>query len=90
MLAYSAPCPPVADSVPLVEVFRTNVAAAWQAAAVVRALHNRFPALTATLDLDDCDRVLRVESCHGAGPALWQQVLGVVRALGVEIDVLPD
>lgn len=91
MLASFVRCPPVAPaSLCPVEVFRTNVGSVGQGAAVVRSIHQRFPTLQATLDLDDCDRVLRVQSRRPAGPALWAQVMQVVRRLGVRIEVLPE
>jgi hypothetical protein len=79
------PCP--------VEVFRTNVTSPAQGAAVLGALRARFPALVGTFDLDDCDRVLRVQSLSPAGPTgpvVWAAVANLVRTLGVDIEVLPD
>ena len=91
MLASSPAYPPAADLSPeLIEVFRTDVADPAQAAAVRRALQARFPGLRVAFDLDDCDRVLRVQSPRRAGPARWAAVAGVVRRLGVAIEVLPD
>ncbi len=90
MLASSIPCPVFTSPLPHeVEVFKTNVASAAQGGALLHALHARFPGLQATLDLDDCDRVLRVQG-RRAGPALWQRVMELVRGLGVRIEVLPD
>ncbi len=88
MLAF-AHVPTPAAALDSVEVFRTNIAAEAVALGVRRALHQQFAALRISFDLDDCDRILRIESPH-AGPELWAQVLAVVRGLGVAIDVLPD
>lgn len=90
MLAHS-PLGPVAAacSPAAIEVFKTNIASAGQGTAVLRALHGRFPTLSACLDLQDCDRILRVESGF-AGPGLWEQVQAFVRSLGVDIEALPD
>lgn len=74
---------------PAVEVFQTNVSSPLLATAIIRALQTRFISLKATFDLDDCDRVLRVQSPHGE-PALWAQVAALVRGFGVQIEVLPD
>ena len=83
--------PAVANPLPCpVEVFRTNVATSAHGAAVLRALRARFPALVGSFDLDDCDRVLRVQSARPAGPAVWAAVVSLVRDLGVDIEVLPD
>ena len=78
------PCP-----LPEVEVFQTNVSSPLLATTIIRALHTRFISLKATFDLDDCDRVLRVQSPYGE-PALWEQVAAIVRGFGVQIEVLPE
>ena len=72
-----------------VEVFKTSVASAAQGAAVVQALHHRFPTLTASLDLEDCDRVLRVQSLR-PGPVFWEPVMELVYAFGISIEILPE
>jgi hypothetical protein len=81
---FVAPCP-----LPAVEVFQTNVSSPLLATTIIRALQTRFTSLKATFDLDDCDRVLRVQSPYGE-PALWAQVAALVRGFGVQIAVLPD
>jgi hypothetical protein len=45
-----------------VEVFRTNVLTEAQASRVLRTLNERFPDYKVNFDLEDCDKVLRVES----------------------------
>ena len=72
-----------------VEVFRTTIDSAGVAADVLRELHEGFPTLQATLDLDDCDRILRIES-REAGPELWAQVMVRVQGMGIEISILPE
>ena len=46
----------------MVEVFKTNVAEAGQANELVSLLQQHFPSGRITFDLEDCDRVLRIES----------------------------
>ena len=46
----------------MVEVFKTNVAEAEQATELVSLLQQHFPSGRVTFDLEDCDRVLRIES----------------------------
>lgn len=72
-----------------IEVFKTDISSGQQGAALLAALHQRFPGLRATLDLDDCDRVLRVQSSP-AGVGSWAQVQAFVQHLGVAIEPLPD
>jgi hypothetical protein len=88
MLTYPTPRP-APTSLDVVEVFRTNIDSAATGTTVVRALRQRFPTLRASLDLDDCDRVLRVLA-PPPGPPPWAQVMDLVRSLGVHIEVLPD
>lgn len=45
----------------MVEVFKTNIAEAEQAQEIVSALQQYFPDSRVTIDLDDCDKVLRLE-----------------------------
>lgn len=89
MFSHPASCLVKTSDLPVtIEVFKTNLASA-EGAVLLRALHRHFPTLRATLDLDDCDRVLRVQSLLPERQ-LWQQVAEFVRCLNVEISVLPD
>jgi len=88
MQTYSLPLS-VAPPLDAIEIFKTNIDTAATGTAVMRTLRRRFPALHASLDLDDCDRVLRVLA-PPAGPPPWAQVMALVRSLGVHIEVLPD
>lgn len=45
----------------MVLVFKTDVWEAFRALYLVEKLKSRFPAWRINFDLDDCDRVLRVE-----------------------------
>jgi len=45
----------------MVEVFKTNVKGRGQAADLLTGLSRRFPLCTINFDLDDCDKILRVE-----------------------------
>jgi hypothetical protein len=49
----------------MVEVFKTNVDNQVQAFRLSEAIHRAFPCYRANFDLDDCDRILRVESHEG-------------------------
>jgi hypothetical protein len=48
-----------------VEVFRTNVTDADDAASLLACIHARFPEYKTNFDLDDCDRILRVQCNTG-------------------------
>lgn len=45
----------------MIEVFKTNVQERTQAAQLVALLLHHFPGSKINFDLDDCDKVLRVE-----------------------------
>ena len=48
----------------MVEVFKTNVEEPMQAQQLVALLQQHFPGGRINFDLQDCDRVLRVEKQH--------------------------
>lgn len=71
----------------MVEVFKTNIENRKQAGLVLYCIHRKFREYAANFDLDDCDRILRVESRDKIqAPSLIQ----VVQALGFHAEVLPD
>ncbi|GAB2801744.1 hypothetical protein GCM10027275_54850 [Rhabdobacter roseus] len=45
----------------MVEVFKTNVRQRRQAARILTVLTRQFPGYQLHFDLEDCDRILRVE-----------------------------
>jgi hypothetical protein len=45
-----------------VEVFKTNICNANQSDKVIQMLSERFPEYETNFDLDDCDRILRIET----------------------------
>ena len=49
----------------MVEVFKTNVASPHDAAKLVKLIHDSFRGYTANFDLEDCDRILRINNIHG-------------------------
>jgi hypothetical protein len=50
---------------PVVEVFKTNVHSAQDALDLISALKKTFPSFNINIDMEDCDRVLRIESYGG-------------------------
>ena len=47
-----------------VEVFRTNVRQKRQARVLLNILSKQFPRLKINFDLEDCDKILRVEGSN--------------------------
>ena len=45
-----------------IEVFKTNVKRKKDAQRLASELHNRFPKYKINFDMDDCDKILRVET----------------------------
>ena len=70
----------------MVEVFKTNVQEYAQAKKIVALLHQHFPDSKINFDLDDCDKVLRVESQH----FITGKVMVLVKENGFECGVLED
>ncbi|WP_162128489.1 hypothetical protein [Flavobacterium phycosphaerae] len=68
----------------MVEVFKTNVQKTKQATALIVILSNRFANTTILFDLEDCDKILRVES-HSINSAA---IIEVVQAQGYHCEIL--
>ncbi|MFL5764424.1 MAG: hypothetical protein ACJ77K_10830 [Bacteroidia bacterium] len=47
-----------------VEIFKTNVGEAEQAERLLSALRQYYPGLKINLDLEDCDKILRLEGSN--------------------------
>ena len=68
----------------MVEVFKTNVTMADDARQVVRELLMHFPEARINIDLEDCDRVLRVENANiDVG-----KTVTLVNVIGYQCEVL--
>jgi hypothetical protein len=71
----------------MIEVFKTNVSNPEHASMLVNHI---FRALnyTANFDLQDCDRILRVQSDNG--PVRAYRLIKIFRDLGFHAEVLQD
>lgn len=72
----------------MVEVFKTNVKYPGEASRLVLSIQAAFPGYNASFDLEDCDRILRVECAGNRLPAL--PVLNLLKKAGYDATVLPD
>jgi len=72
----------------MVEVFKTNVNNLRWATATVKALHSSFYPYKANFDLEDCDRILRVESENGTLKVA--ALLKFLKERDIQAEVLPD
>ncbi|WP_187263907.1 hypothetical protein [Pontibacter beigongshangensis] len=72
----------------MVEVFRTNVKDRHKAEKLLYQIHKTFRAYQANFDLDDCDKILRVECVNDSvQPTLLIELL---QHNGFSAEVLPD
>ena len=68
----------------MVEVFKTNVEEPHQAATLAQLLSAHFAHFRIRFDLEDCDRMLRVE-----GPAIpSESIVEMVRSHGFHCEIL--
>lgn len=68
----------------MVEVFKTDIQEADASNRVVCQLLAQFPASRITFDLEDCDKILRVESAIVASDA----IVSLLNASGYQCEVL--
>jgi hypothetical protein len=72
----------------MVEIFRTNVKSKRLAGKVLKALQSHLPAFNFNFDLEDCDRILRVQS-NGA-PVECPKIIRIVKGHFIEISLFED
>jgi hypothetical protein len=71
----------------MVEVFKTNVNGSLHAKHLVNVIQYYFNDYKVNFDLDDCDRILRIEA---PGTIDVNSVVGLLTDLGVTVEVLLD
>jgi hypothetical protein len=69
----------------MIEIFKTNVEFEEQCHAIIAALINTFASVKVNFDLEDCDKILRVEG-HDFSVDL---IIETVQVLGYRCEVLP-
>jgi hypothetical protein len=68
----------------MVEVFKTNVEEHTAADGIICLLQQHFPGRRINFDLDDCDRILRIEGDN----LVVSRIVGLVNAQGFACHVL--
>jgi len=68
----------------MIEVFKTNVETQEAASSICGSICRRPGISSATFDLDDCDRILRVEGADVDS----NQIKSLVERMGYECEVL--
>jgi hypothetical protein len=71
----------------MIEVFKTDVSNRADADLILQEIKSQFPEFIASFDLEDCDKILRVENNGKAGV---EAVYQVVKDAGFQIEILPD
>jgi hypothetical protein len=72
----------------MVEVFKTNVENCEQAKDLLDVIHNTFINYRANFDLEDCDKVLRIE-CKGSYIES-DCILHLLKQYGYKAEILQD
>jgi hypothetical protein len=72
----------------MIEIFKTNVSNKKLAAKILRTLRARLPGCVFNFDLEDCDRILRVQS--DGMPLCLNEIIIVVEECSVEISLFVD
>ncbi|MEO6305302.1 MAG: hypothetical protein ABIP51_19230 [Bacteroidia bacterium] len=72
----------------MVEVFQTNVNETYQANMLLNEINKHFKEYEVNFDLEDCDRILRIES--RTEPIQTEQIMNLIKELGFNVEVLSD
>lgn len=72
----------------MVEVFKTNVIDDEHANMLMDQIHIGYPHYRVNFDLDDCDKILRVENVIGYVDSSF--LIKVLESFGFNAEILPD
>lgn len=72
----------------MVEVFKTNVTDPDKARMIIKKIHRTFKYYSANFDLEDCDKILRIQ-CEERNINI-HQLLALLYDIGVYAEVLED
>lgn len=72
----------------MVEVFKTNVTDPVHAKWIMLWIKNIFPEYETSFDLEDCDRILRIETADGIVQS--EKIIGLLNDCGAIAQILPD
>lgn len=68
----------------MIEVFKTNVSEVERSKAILQELLVHFPDNKINFDLEDCDKILRVEGKH----ILPDKIMELLNAAGHQCEIL--
>lgn len=72
----------------MIEIYSTNIIKKKHGKSVLKTLRTEFPAYMISLDLNDCDKILRVENPQGTVEN--ETIKKLVSNLGFDITELED
>ena len=72
----------------MIEVFSTNIGGEVEAAHVAGKIYSLFPGFQVHFDLEDCDKILRIDS--GKTEICVEAIVRVGRDCSIFIKPLPD
>lgn len=68
----------------MVEVFKTNIHKRRQATAIFNVLSTHFPYFKINFDLDDCDKILRIEGDSISN----ERIISLINTIGYQCQLL--
>lgn len=68
----------------MIEVFKTNICEIEKSDIIFRKLHKHFPENKINFDLDDCDKILRVEGAN----ILSEKIIAILKEEGHLCEIL--
>lgn len=71
-----------------IEVYKTNVQNNSQGNRIIRFIHRHYPCYNANFDMEDSDRILRVESFHESIDN--ENIVSLMKQFGCTAEPLPD
>ncbi len=72
----------------IVEVFKTNVQEIEETEMLIQKLLEHFPQSRINFDLEDCDRILRVEEKNIPVTICTKKIISVLQSSGYNCEVL--
>lgn len=74
--------------VTMIEIFKTDIPHKLAGKQILMSIRRHWPGIVATLDLDDCDKVLRVVGAWEPVPV--EEILNFVRSQGYQCEIMED
>lgn len=71
----------------MVEIYKTNVTKVYQADYLLQKIHENFKTYSANFDLEDCDKILRIESDKKIDSAA---LIHFFNTFNFCLEILPD